>query len=200
MSIIQSSKALQNAASLVHLHASDMVPVEGRSDILILDFRNRKELFTHELRNVVATYNKVDFVSIAEQERENGVNIEWRRYIEYACIFTPLNAQPTETLVAIVLPDLEGLTKDTIDTNVHPPTNAPKPLDTHRQSPAQQQLSGKPVSKENAVVSSERQEIHEGQAPQVGYILTAYGKGAIVPKPGGLTIVLIRYERKARLE
>lgn len=135
------------------------------------------------------------------------MDIEWDRHIEYLHISRPLRAEPGQTLVAIVLPDLAGLPdrvltppKEQIDKIAHQPTNATKSLETHPQSPIRSQLSGKPVSKENTVVLSELQEIHKSQVPQEGDILTAYGKGTIDPKPGGLTIVLMRYERRSRVE
>lgn len=129
--------------------------------------------------------------------------IEWDHHLEFLCIFSPLRPEPNQTLVAIILPDLTGLTdrvlappKEQVDKIAHEPTNAPKPIEPHPQSPTRSQIVGKPMSKENTVVSPERQEIHESQAPQVGDILTAHGRGSIDAKPGGRTIVLIRYDRK----
>lgn len=131
------------------------------------------------------------------------MDIEWDRHLEFLCIFSSLRPEPNQTLVAIILPDLTGLTdrvlaplKEQVDKFANEPTNAPKPLETHPQTPTQSQIVGKPVSKESTVVSPERQDIHEGQALQVGDILTAYGSGSIDSKPGGRTIILIRYDRK----
>ncbi|KIV84233.1 hypothetical protein PV11_00024 [Exophiala sideris] len=161
MSVIQSLDALRDAASLVHLDVCEMVPVEGRSNLLRLDFRTREELLTDERLNLLRLYNKTD-------ERENGVIIEWDYYLEFLCIFSPLRPEPNQTLVAIILPDLTGLidrvlalSKEKVDKIAHEPTNAPKSIEPYPQSPTRSQIVGKPMSKENTVVSPERQEIHE---------------------------------------
>jgi len=205
MSIITPTNALRNAANSVCLDAREMIAVPGRSDVLRLDFRTHSELLTEERKSLVQIYNKKDFVEIAQKERERGAEIEFDNHLEFLCTFGPLSPEPNKMLVAIVLKDLTDRvstpSKAQVDKVAHDQTTAQKQLEIYPtakrpRTPQQSQKTEKSTGKEHIVVSPELEKISETQPPRVGDILKAYGGDCINTKPGGLVVVLMRYNVK----
>ncbi|KAK5201167.1 hypothetical protein LTR41_012192 [Exophiala xenobiotica] len=99
-------------------------------------------------------------------------------------------------LVAIVLKDLTD--------RVSTPSKAQVDKVAHDQTTAQKQLEIYPTAKrprtpqqsQKTEKSTELEKISETQPPRVGDILKAYGGDCINTKPGGLVVVLMRYNVK----